>query len=169
MISAAGRIRRHRRAESCVLRLHRAGWPKRTRRDKIPAARSAKARIKGRASKGRDAMRVRFALVSVLLAASLGSPGARAQVSDDVVKIGVLNDQTGLYADLGGPGSVIAARMAAEDFGGQVLGKPIEIDAADHQNKADVGVAIARRWFESEGVDLAIGFDHSAVALAVEQ
>ena len=59
--------------------------------------------------------------------------------------------------------------MAVEDAGGTVLGKPIDIVVADHQNKADVGVAIARRWFESEGVDLAIGFDHSAVALGVEQ
>jgi len=99
----------------------------------------------------------------------LGASGAAAQVSDNVVRIGVMNDQSGLYADLGGPGSVIAARMAAEDAGGTVLGKPIDIVVADHQNKADVGVAIARRWFESEGVDLAVGFDHSAVALGVEQ
>jgi len=99
----------------------------------------------------------------------LGASGAAAQISDNVVRIGVMNDQSGLYADLGGPGSVIAARMAAEDAGGTVLGKPIDIVVADHQNKADVGVTIARRWFESEGVDLAIGFDHSAVALGVEQ
>src|SRR6201995_997493 len=103
------------------------------------------------------------------MALSLGTTAASAQVSDNVVRIGVMNDQSGLYADLGGPGSVTAARMAAEDAGGTVLGKPIDIVAADHQNKADVGVAIARRWFESEGVDLAIGFDHSAVALGVEQ
>jgi branched-chain amino acid transport system substrate-binding protein len=94
---------------------------------------------------------------------------ASAQISDNVVRIGVMNDQSGLYADLGGPGSVIAARMAAEDAGGAVLGKPIDIVVADHQNKADVGVGIARRWFETEGVDLAIGFDNSAVALGVEQ
>jgi branched-chain amino acid transport system substrate-binding protein len=105
----------------------------------------------------------------IFLLVFLGVGAARAQVSDNVVKIGVMNDQSGLYADLGGPGSVTAARMAAEDAGGNVLGKPIEIVVADHQNKADIGVAIARRWFESEGVDLAIGFDHSAVALAVEQ
>ena len=109
------------------------------------------------------------AFAFICLLAFLGVGAARAQVSDNVVKIGVMNDQSGLYADLGGPGSVTAARMAAEDAGGNVLGKPIEIVVADHQNKADVGVAIARRWFESEGVDLAIGFDHSAVALAVEQ
>jgi branched-chain amino acid transport system substrate-binding protein len=108
-------------------------------------------------------------LASALAGFLLWAMPARAQVSDDVVKIGVLNDQSGLYADLGGPGSVTAARMAAEDAGGSVLGKPIEIVFADHQNKADVGVAVARRWFEDENVDMAIGFDNSAVALAVEQ
>ena len=112
-----------------------------------------------------------FGLILVLVFACvpLASRPASAQVSDNVVKVGVLNDQSGLYADLGGPGSVIAARMAAEDAGGTVLGKPIEIVFADHQNKADIGVAVARRWFETEGVDMAIGFDNSSVALAVEQ
>jgi branched-chain amino acid transport system substrate-binding protein len=99
----------------------------------------------------------------------LGAAGAHAQISDDVVRIGVLNDQSGLYADLGGPGSVVAARMAVEDIGGAVLGKPIEIVFADHQNKSDIGAAIARQWFEIGKVDIAIGFDNSAVALAVEQ
>jgi len=108
-------------------------------------------------------------LVSALAVLFLGATSARAQISDNVVKIGVLNDQSGLYADLGGPGSVTAARMAVEDAGGSVLGKPVEIVFADHQNKADVGVAVARRWFEDENVDMAIGFDNSAVALAVEQ
>ena len=118
---------------------------------------------------------MRFQLVlelvlgSALAVTSLGTPNARAQISDNVVKIGVLNDQSGLYADLGGPGSVVAARMAVEDAGGAVLGKPVEIVYADHQNKSDVGAAIAREWFEVGKVDMAIGFDHSAVALAVEQ
>ena len=108
--------------------------------------------------------------VVVVLAGLCFSPSlASAQISDNVVKIGVLNDQSGLYADLGGAGSVTAARMAAEDAGGRVRGKPIEIVFADHQNKADIGVAVARRWFETEGVDMAIGFDNSSVALAVEQ
>jgi branched-chain amino acid transport system substrate-binding protein len=105
------------------------------------------------------------AVASLCLSSSL----AGAQISNDVVRIGVLNDQSGLYADLGGPGSVTAARMAAEDAGGKVLGKPIDVVFADHQNKADIGVAVARRWFETEGVDMAIGFDNSSVALAVEQ
>lgn len=114
-------------------------------------------------------MRRQTVLASAFAVLWLGIGTARAQISDNVVKIGVMNDQSGLYADLGGPGSVVAARMAAEDAGGNVLGKPIEIVAADHQNKADVGVAVARRWFESEAVDMAIGFDNSSVALAVEQ
>src|SRR5579863_498318 len=114
-------------------------------------------------------MRLRLALVSALLVTGLTAHGAHAQISDDVVKIGVLNDQTGLYADLGGPGSVVAAKMAAEDFGGKVLGKPIEIVSGDHQNKADVGTGIAREWFDVGKVDMAIGFDNSSVALAVEQ
>jgi branched-chain amino acid transport system substrate-binding protein len=114
-------------------------------------------------------VRLQLALLLALAVMSLGAPGATAQISDNVVKIGVVNDQSGLYADLGGPGSVTAARMAAEDAGGSVLGKRIEIVFADHQNKADVGVAVARRWFENEDVDMAIGFDNSSVALAVEQ
>ena len=114
-------------------------------------------------------MRFSIALAGALISAMIGAAGAHAQVSDDLVKIGVLNDQSGLYADLGGPGSVVAARMAVEDFGGSVLGKPVEIVVADHQNKADIGAAIARRWFEAEKVDMAIGFDNSSVALAVER
>lgn len=114
-------------------------------------------------------MRFGLALGAALTFAGLAAPAAHAQISDDVVKIGVLNDQSGLYADLGGPGSVVAAKMAVEDFGGTVLGKPIEIVSGDHQNKADVGVAIAREWFDVGKVDMAVGFDHSAVALGVSQ
>ncbi len=114
-------------------------------------------------------MRLGLALFSALLITAWAAHDARAQISDDVVKIGVLNDQTGLYADLGGPGSVVAAKMAVEDFGGKVLGKSIEIVSGDHQNKADIGASIAREWFDVGKVDMAIGFDHSAVALAVEQ
>ena len=109
------------------------------------------------------------ALAAACLVGGFDAPAARAQISDDVVRIGVLNDQSGLYADLGGPGAVVAARMAVEDAGGTVLGKPVEIVFADHQNKSDIGAAIARQWFEIGKVDMAIGFDNSAVALAVEQ
>ena len=115
-------------------------------------------------------MRLDILVVMGLLAtAVIGVGAARAQISDDVVRIGVLNDQSNVYADLGGPGSVIAARMAIEDVGGKVLGKPIDMLVADHQSKADVGASIARQWFDSDKVDLVIGFDNSSVALAVEQ
>jgi len=100
---------------------------------------------------------------------ALACAQARAQVSDDVVKIGVMNDQSGLYADIGGPGSVAAAKMAVEDAGGTVFGKPVSVIFADHQNKADIGTSIARKWFEVDKVDMAIGFDNSAVALGVQK
>ena len=108
-------------------------------------------------------------VIGLLAAAVIGVGAARAQISDDVVRIGVLNDQSNVYADFGGPGAVVAARMAVEDFGGKVLGKPIDIIVADHQSKADIGAAIARQWFDADKVDMVIGFDNSSVALAVEQ
>jgi len=108
-------------------------------------------------------------LTTVWVVACFSATAAQAQISDDVVRIGVLNDQSSLYADSGGQGSVVAARMAVEDAGGTVLGKPVEIVFADHQNKSDVGVAVARKWFEIDKVDMVIGFDNSSVALAVEQ
>jgi branched-chain amino acid transport system substrate-binding protein len=107
--------------------------------------------------------------MGLLATTVIGVGAATAQISDDVVRIGVLNDQSNVYADLGGPGSVIAARMAIEDVGGKVLGKPVDILAADHQSKADVGASIARQWFDADKVDMVIGFDNSSVALAVEQ
>ena len=91
-------------------------------------------------------MRLNLAIVLGLLAtAGIGGASAKAQISDDIVRIGVLNDQSNVYADLGGPGSVIAARMGVEDLGGKVLGKPVDILVADHQSKADVGASIARQ------------------------
>src|SRR5215472_14763806 len=101
--------------------------------------------------------------------ASAFSGAADAQVSDNLVRVGVLGDLSGVYADFGGPGDVVAARMAVEDVGGKVLGKPIDVIAADHQSKTDIGAAIARQWFDSVKVDMAIGFDNSSIALAVEQ
>jgi branched-chain amino acid transport system substrate-binding protein len=94
---------------------------------------------------------------------------ATAQVSDDVVKLGVLNDQSGLYADITGQGSVVAARMAVEDFGGKVLGKPIEVIFADHQNKPDVGVNIARQWIDTQQVDTIVDVPTSSVGLAIQE
>jgi branched-chain amino acid transport system substrate-binding protein len=102
-------------------------------------------------------------------ALALAALPAQAQISDGVVKLGVLNDQSGIYADLGGPGAVEAARMAVEDFGGTVLGAPIEIVFADHQNRPDVGAAIANRWIDNEQVDGIVDVPTSSVALAVQE
>ncbi|MCA1399214.1 ABC transporter substrate-binding protein [Bradyrhizobium sp. BRP56] len=85
------------------------------------------------------------------------------------VKIGILNDQSGVYADYGGKYSLEAARMAVEDFGGEVLGQKIEIVTADHQNKPDLATAIARRWYEVENVDMITELTTSSVALAVQE
>jgi branched-chain amino acid transport system substrate-binding protein len=93
----------------------------------------------------------------------------RGTVSDEVVRIGVLTDLSGPYADFAGPGSVLAARMAAEDHGGRALGRPIEVTGGDHQNKPDVGGATARRWIDTDRVDMIIDIPNSAVALAVQQ
>ena len=84
------------------------------------------------------------------------------------VKIGILNDQSGVYADYGGKWSFEGAKMAVEDFGGEVLGKKIEVISADHQNKPDLATAIARRWYEVEGVDMITELTTSSVALAVQ-
>ncbi len=85
------------------------------------------------------------------------------------VKIGILNDQSGVYADYGGKTSIEAAKMAIEDFGGEVLGHKIEIVAADHQNKPDLAVSIARKWYDSDGVDMITELTTSSVALAVQE
>jgi branched-chain amino acid transport system substrate-binding protein len=92
-----------------------------------------------------------------------------ANAGNGVVKIGILNDQSGVFADSTGTGSTDAARMAAEDSGGKVAGMPIEIIAADHQNRPDVGAGIARKWFDLEGVDAIADLGNSAVALAVSE
>ncbi|MDR3468505.1 MAG: ABC transporter substrate-binding protein [Xanthobacteraceae bacterium] len=106
---------------------------------------------------------------SVILSTSLLSvPAAHAQVSDDVVKIGVLTDMTGPSSAADGPGSVVAAQMAVDDFGGSVLGKPVVLVSADHQIKPDIGAAIARRWYDVEQVDLIVDVPVSAVGLAVQ-
>jgi branched-chain amino acid transport system substrate-binding protein len=104
---------------------------------------------------------------AMVVATGLAAPSAHADLSNKVVKIGVLPDQTGLYADAAGPGAVEAVRMAIADFGGKVKGVPIEMVDADHQNKADVGASIARRWFDQENVDIIVDFANSAVTLAV--
>ncbi|MES2509747.1 MAG: ABC transporter substrate-binding protein [Pseudomonadota bacterium] len=100
---------------------------------------------------------------SVLLAAM----PAQAQVSDDVVRIGVMADQTGTYSGNGGPGSSIAVRMAVQDFGGKVLGKTIEVVTADDQNKPNVGINMARQWIENEKFDTIVGGSASSIAFGV--
>jgi len=112
-------------------------------------------------------------LVAACCAATMALAGssvtAHAQVSDDVVKIGVLTDMSSLYADATGKGSLIAVEMAAADFGGKVKGKPIQVVSGDHQNKPDVGVGIARNWFDNEKVDAVFDVPTSSVALAIQQ
>src|SRR6516165_12515761 len=103
----------------------------------------------------------------VLMAACLASFAARAEISDNVVRVGVLNDISGIFQDTNGMGSVEAARMAAEDFGEGGKNIKVEIVYADHQNKADVGVAIARKWLDIEGVDAIVDVPNSAVGLAI--
>jgi branched-chain amino acid transport system substrate-binding protein len=105
-------------------------------------------------------------LLTLGIAAMLvGSPALAGERS---IKIGVLGDESGPYSDLGGPGSVLAAQMAADDYGGRVLGKPIEIVSADMQNKPDIASSIARRWFDVEGVDAIADVPLTSVALAVQ-
>ncbi len=109
------------------------------------------------------------ALVAATLACGAGAAFAQAgKASDDVVKIAVLSDMSGVYADYGGPGAVTAAKMAIEDFGGKMFGKNIEIVSADHQNKADVAKNITQQWFDVDKVDATFENLNSAVALAVQ-
>src|ERR1700709_115189 len=102
------------------------------------------------------------------VAAALSSSVALAQVSDDVVKIGVLTDMNGPASTPTGQGSVTAGERAGEDFGGTVLGKPISVIVGDHQDKPDIGAGIARRWYDTEQVDLIVDVPVSAVGLAVQ-
>jgi len=110
-------------------------------------------------------------LITTLVAGAfaLGAGAAQAQISDGVIKIGVLNDQSSLYADLTGPGSAVAARMAIEDFGAAKKGMKVEVIQADHQNKPDVGSNIARTWYDTDKVDVIVDVPTSSVALAVNQ
>ncbi|MBC2886168.1 ABC transporter substrate-binding protein [Ochrobactrum sp. CM-21-5] len=109
----------------------------------------------------------RLALATAALFAATAISSA-AEISDGKVKIGILNDQSGVYADFGGKWSYEAAKMAAEDFGGKVLDAPIEIITADHQNKPDVASNIARQWYDTEQVDSIMELTTSSVGLAVQ-
>ena len=98
--------------------------------------------------------------------ATLSTP-AQAQVSGDVIRIGIITDMSGLYSDIDGPAGAEAIRMAIADMGGAINGKKIEILTADHQNKPDVAAAKAREWFDTQGVDMLIGGTNSGTALAM--
>src|SRR6184192_2192486 len=105
--------------------------------------------------------------IGALAALAIGA--AHAQISDGVIKIGVLNDQSSLYADLSGQGSAVAARMAIEDFGAAKKGMKVEVISADHQNKPEVGSSIARQWYDVDKVDVIVDVPTSSVALAINQ
>ncbi len=108
--------------------------------------------------------------LATLVAAACGAAAAQAQITDGVVKIGVMNDMSGLYADIAGPGSVVAAKLAIEDF--EKSHKPnfkVEVVSADHQNKPDIGSTIARKWYDEDKVDAIFDVPTSSVALAVNQ
>ena len=111
----------------------------------------------------------RMVLMATALAAGLAAlPAAAQQVPRrDAIRIGVLSDLSGSFADVAGPGSVVAAQLAAEDFGGRAAGLPVQILSGDHQNRPDTGSALARRWFDTEGVDAVVDLPNSAIALAV--
>src|SRR6266540_2709290 len=115
------------------------------------------------------AKRIPLGAASIALAAAFATSLAQAQISDGVVKIGVLNDMSSVYSDITGPGSVAAARMAVEDFGAAKKGMKVEILSADHLNKPDVGSNIARQWYDVDKVDLIIDVPTSSIALAISQ
>jgi branched-chain amino acid transport system substrate-binding protein len=108
-------------------------------------------------------------ILGLAVAATLTMGVAQAQVSDNLIKIGVLTDMSSLYTDLAGAGSVLAAKMAIEDSGIEKRGYKVEVVSADHQNKPDVGSAIARQWYDTEKVDVIADVPNSGVALAVNQ
>jgi branched-chain amino acid transport system substrate-binding protein len=104
----------------------------------------------------------------IFLALALFAASTPAAADDAPFVLGIMNDQSGPYADLAGPSSVQAVRMAIEDFGGVVLGKKIDLLVADHQNKADIGMAIARQWYDEKGVRVIFDITNSGVALALQ-
>lgn len=113
-----------------------------------------------------SALKLNCATVALAVAATVLP--AQAQVSDDVIRIGVMNDQSGVYSDNCGAGSVTAVKLAVEDAGGEINGKKIEVVVADDQNKPDIGTAKAQKWVEDEGVDAIVGCSASSIALAIQ-
>src|ERR1700736_6289552 len=114
---------------------------------------------------GRTALAVTLAVIMGMGSAAVHADG----ISDNVVKIGVLTDMSGQFSHESGEGAVTAVRMAIEDFGGKVLGKPIELIVADHQNKPDIASGIARKWFDVDHVDMIANLINSSIALTVSQ
>src|SRR6201990_2307596 len=112
-------------------------------------------------------MKSPLAAAAAGLALAASGTAANAQISDDVVKMACLTDMSSLYADATGKGSPAAVQMAVEDFGGKVKGKPVEVSSADHQNKPDIGVSIARNWYDNEKVDAIFDVPTSSVALPI--
>ncbi len=110
-----------------------------------------------------------FAKVILLAAASAFASGATYAQNVEPLRIGAILDMSGLYADITGQGSVVAAKMAIDDFGGEVLGRKIELLSADHLNKADIAASIAREWFDQKGVEALVDVAASATALAVNE
>ena len=113
--------------------------------------------------------RLKYVLVGFWIILLAVSPAVAAGISDDVVKIGAIVDMTGIYVKHGGPGAVIAAEMAANDFGGKVLGKPIEIISADYRSKADVAAAKGREWIDVDKVDAIFESTNSSAAIALQR
>jgi len=114
------------------------------------------------------------AFITAVLAALAAAPlfsgtGIAGEAASGPVKLAVLDDMSGPYAENSGQGNVLAVRMALKDFGGSLLGKPIEMTSADLQNKVDIGMSVARKWFEVDGVDAILGMGSSAAALAVQK
>src|SRR5215468_8975261 len=132
-----------------------------------PQAEEGTIRTKGRRPGMEEGMKATRNLI--VMAALLASGSAFAQYTDGVVKIGVMSDMSSLYADIGGPGSVAAAKLAVEDFGAVAKGIKVEIVSGDHQNKPDVGSNIAGTWFDVDKVDVIVDVPNSGVALAVSE
>ena len=168
--TAGGPVLRHRaRARHRALRGVRAG---RAARDAARSARDLRGRHAGMGHqyfhvtllKETDMKRKLLSTLAGAVLAAMGTGAAQAQISDGVIKIGVMNDMSGLYADITGPGSLLAAKMAVEDFGAAGKGMKVEVLSADHQNKPDVGSNIARTWYDVDKVDAIFDVPTSSVA-----
>ncbi|WP_241671437.1 ABC transporter substrate-binding protein [Dankookia rubra] len=109
----------------------------------------------------------RILLAALLAGLAVLAAAAQPAPRREAIRIGILSDLSGSFADVAGPGSVVAAQLAVEDFGGRAAGLPVRILSGDHQNRADTGSALARRWFDTEGVDAVVDLPNSAIALAV--